>query len=49
MVLALAAYAAYVINAVQFVLKLRAARRDEQAMKQHAATQAPLGTLGGAQ
>ncbi|MDZ4790508.1 MAG: 2-vinyl bacteriochlorophyllide hydratase [Hyphomicrobiales bacterium] len=27
--LALAAYAAYVINAVQFVLKLRAARRDE--------------------
>jgi 3-vinyl bacteriochlorophyllide hydratase len=49
MVLALAAYAAYVINAVQFVLKLRAARRDEQAMKQHAATQAPLGTMGGAQ
>jgi len=49
MVLALAAYAAYVINAVQFVLKLRAARRDEQAMKHHAATQAPLGTLGGAQ
>lgn len=28
MVLALAAYAAYVINAVQFVLKLRAARLD---------------------
>jgi 3-vinyl bacteriochlorophyllide hydratase len=27
--LALAAYAAYVINATQFVLKLRAARRDE--------------------
>jgi len=49
MVLALAAYAAYVINAVQFVLKLRAARRDEHAMKHHAATQAPLGTLGGAQ
>lgn len=29
MLLALAAYAAYVINAVQFVLKLRAARRQE--------------------
>lgn len=29
MLLALAAYAAYVINAVQFLLKLRAARRDE--------------------
>ncbi len=29
MMLALAAYAAYVINAVQFVLKLRAARRDQ--------------------
>jgi 3-vinyl bacteriochlorophyllide hydratase len=29
MALALAAYAAYVINAVQFVLKLRAARLDE--------------------
>jgi len=28
MLLALAAYAAYVINAVQFVLKLRAARRE---------------------
>jgi 3-vinyl bacteriochlorophyllide hydratase len=29
MLLALAAYAAYAINATQFVLKLRAARRDE--------------------
>jgi 3-vinyl bacteriochlorophyllide hydratase len=29
--LALAAYASYVINAAQFVLKLRAARRDENA------------------
>lgn len=29
MALALAAYAAYVINAAQFVLKLRAARREE--------------------
>ena len=31
MLLALAAYAAYVINATQFVLKLRAARLDESA------------------
>ncbi len=30
MVLALAAYAAYVVNAAQFVLKLRAARRGER-------------------
>jgi 3-vinyl bacteriochlorophyllide hydratase len=30
MLLALAAYASYVINATQFVLKLRAARRDER-------------------
>jgi 3-vinyl bacteriochlorophyllide hydratase len=29
MLLALAAYAVYVVNAVQFVLKLRAARRDD--------------------
>jgi 3-vinyl bacteriochlorophyllide hydratase len=29
MVLALAAYAAYVVNAAQFVLKLRAARREQ--------------------
>jgi 3-vinyl bacteriochlorophyllide hydratase len=29
MLLALAAYAAYVVNATQFLLKLRAARRDE--------------------
>jgi 3-vinyl bacteriochlorophyllide hydratase len=28
MLLALAAYAAYVVNATQFLLKLRAARRD---------------------
>ncbi len=32
MALALAAYSAYVVNAVQFVLKLRAARRQERAM-----------------
>ena len=30
MVLALAAYAAYFVNATQFILKLRAARRDER-------------------
>ncbi len=30
MLIALAAYAAYVINATQFLLKLRAARRDER-------------------
>jgi 3-vinyl bacteriochlorophyllide hydratase len=30
MFLALAAYAAYVVNAMQFVMKLRAARRDER-------------------
>lgn len=32
MLLALAAYAAYVVNAVQFVMKLRAARLQEQAV-----------------
>ena len=32
MVLALAAYATYAINATQFLLKLRAARRDERIM-----------------
>ena len=31
MVLALAAYLAYVVNAAQFVLKLRAARREQEA------------------
>lgn len=33
MVLALVAYTAYVVNAVQFVLKLRAARRQEAAAR----------------
>jgi len=47
MLLALAAYAAYVINAAQFVLKLRAARLDEEAAR--SAGPAPLGTVGGAQ
>ena len=32
MMIALAAYASYFINATQFVLKLRAARRDERIM-----------------
>ncbi len=31
MLIALAAYAAYVVNAVQFLLKLRAARLQEEA------------------
>jgi 3-vinyl bacteriochlorophyllide hydratase len=39
MLLALAAYAAYLVNAAQFVLKLRAARRQE----------ARVGTMGGMQ
>jgi 3-vinyl bacteriochlorophyllide hydratase len=34
MILALAAYAAYVVNATQFVLKLRAARRQSDALRQ---------------
>jgi 3-vinyl bacteriochlorophyllide hydratase len=38
--IALAAYAAYVVNAIQFVLKLRAARLQEQAEKR-ARTTAP--------
>ncbi len=39
--LALAAYAAYVVNAAQFVLKLRAARLDERARK----AQPPAGAM----
>jgi len=35
MVLALAAYASYAINATQFILKLRAARRDERLAAAH--------------
>ena len=30
MLIALAAYASYFVNATQFILKLRAARRDER-------------------
>ena len=37
MYLALAAYASYVVNATQFVLKLRAARRGAQLRSAHAA------------
>jgi 3-vinyl bacteriochlorophyllide hydratase len=34
MILILAAYAIYLINATQFILKLRAARRQEALMKE---------------
>jgi len=44
MLLALGAYAAYVINAAQFLLKLRAARRE-----QPAAISTPAGVLEGAE
>ncbi len=43
MLLALAAYAAYVVNATQFILKLRAARRDEKLS--HASAPASLGSI----
>jgi len=38
MILALVAYAAYAVNAIQFLLKLRAARLDEAAQKSEAAS-----------
>lgn len=38
MLLALAAYASYFVNATQFILKLRAARRDERIASSAAAT-----------
>jgi 3-vinyl bacteriochlorophyllide hydratase len=41
MLLALAAYATYVINATQFVLKLRAARRSESGVPAGALEAAP--------
>ena len=41
MMLALAAYATYVVNAAQFVIKLRAARREERAVSWR--LQAPAG------
>ncbi len=40
MVLALVAYATYAVNATQFILKLRAARLQEQAQRAAAATRA---------
>ena len=43
MALALAAYAAYVINAAQFLLKLRAARRDEAAQRAESSPRLALG------
>lgn len=45
MTLALAAYATYVVNATQFVLKLRAARRDEQRWKERAPVGGPIGSF----
>jgi 3-vinyl bacteriochlorophyllide hydratase len=48
MLLALAAYATYVINAAQFLLKLRAARRDSESGATQAAFEAPHGQLQGA-
>ena len=45
MLLALLAYASYVVNAGQFVLKLRAARREEHAWRGGAAIGAPAGAL----
>ena len=44
MLVALAAYAAYVVNAAQFVLKLRAARRDSRDLSAHASD--PAGRPG---
>jgi 3-vinyl bacteriochlorophyllide hydratase len=41
MLIALAAYAAYLINAVQFILKLRAARLQEQATRMAEARNVP--------
>ncbi len=46
--IALAAYAIYVINAAQFLLKLRAARRDSESGATQAAFEAPRGQLQGA-
>jgi 3-vinyl bacteriochlorophyllide hydratase len=53
MLLALAAYAAYVINATQFLLKLRAARlqqaREDAAANGGRPAEAPAQALGGAE
>ncbi len=45
MLLALAAYAAYVVNAAQFLLKLRAARLQERAERGGSRPEAPAGAL----
>jgi 3-vinyl bacteriochlorophyllide hydratase len=45
MLLALAAYAAYVVNATQFLLKLRAARLDEQRWKERTQVGGPIGSF----
>ncbi len=45
MMLALAAYATYVVNATQFLLKLRAARLDEQRCKERAQVGGPIGSF----
>jgi len=47
MLIALAAYAAYVVNATQFVLKLRAARRDEALVKARATVTGGATVAGG--
>jgi 3-vinyl bacteriochlorophyllide hydratase len=44
MLLALAAYATYLVNAAQFLLKLRAARRQESTTRAHAALTAGAAT-----
>jgi 3-vinyl bacteriochlorophyllide hydratase len=44
MLLALAAYATYVVNAAQFVLKLRAARKQEGSARRHPALSAGTAT-----
>jgi 3-vinyl bacteriochlorophyllide hydratase len=48
MLVALAAYAAYLLNATQFVLKLRAARLDEHARQRASTTAGHAATLDGA-
>ena len=45
MLLALAAYATYVVNATQFLLKLRAARLDEQRWKERAQVGGAIGSF----
>jgi 3-vinyl bacteriochlorophyllide hydratase len=49
MLLALAAYAAYAINATQFLLKLRAARLQQARADAAAAGDGPAEAFGGAE